>query len=61
MRSKNMSKIEKYITALTELGDGRYHYYDSKANGIEIVFSKNPLSINRPSFPFTDNIPDICE
>lgn len=29
-----MGKIDKYMEALATLGDGRYHYYDGKANGI---------------------------
>ena len=28
------TKIDKYMDALAELGDGRYHYYDGKAMGI---------------------------
>ena len=31
---KTMGKTEKFLTALATLGDGRYHYYDGKANGI---------------------------
>ena len=29
-----MSKITDYISALKTLGDGRYHYWDGRANGI---------------------------
>lgn len=28
------NKVNKYINALQELGDGRYHYWDGSANGI---------------------------
>ena len=33
-QSNIQSKVDKYIAALTELGDGRYHYYDGKPNGV---------------------------
>lgn len=29
-----MGKIDDYIDALEELGDGRYHYYDGRPNGV---------------------------
>lgn len=33
-RLNNISKLDSYIASLNVYGDGRYHYYDGKANGI---------------------------
>lgn len=29
-----MGKVDSYISALKTLGDGRYHYWDGRPNGI---------------------------
>lgn len=33
-RGVTMNKVDKYIDALEKLGDGRFHYYDGRTDGI---------------------------
>lgn len=62
-----MGKIDKYINALAELGDGRYHYWDGKPNGIgcsdytRLALQKAGIIKSGESFHAASNYPGVLD